>query len=83
MIILSANNNDSGFLLPRVESESLIIDSIEAYIKTYLYENFDRVYSEFDQGTEYLVEYHPDNLKYLRKGANIEKKADENPPYES
>jgi hypothetical protein len=38
----------SKFLLSRVESESIVIASIQAYIRAYLYENFDRVYNEFD-----------------------------------
>lgn len=75
--------NEPGFLLSRVESESFIIDSIEAYIKTYLYENFDRVYSEFDLETEYLIESHPSNLKYLKQGTTLAQRVEESPPYES
>lgn len=43
-----ANYPSSKLLLSRVDSETIVIASIQAYIRAYLYENFDRVYSEFD-----------------------------------
>ena len=59
-------NPTSKLLQKRVASETLVIASIQVYIKAYLYENFDLVYSEFDFGTEYLHQRHPGNLKYLK-----------------
>ena len=38
-----------SFTLPLTRIEQANIDSIEAYIKTYHYSNFDKVYSQFDR----------------------------------
>jgi len=56
----------SKFLISRVEKETIVIASIQAYIRAYLYENFDKVYSDFDSDTEYLHQRYLGNRKYLK-----------------
>ena len=46
-----AKNPTSKFLQSRVSKETIVIASIQAYLRAYLYENFDKVYSEFDSRT--------------------------------